>query len=75
MDFNIESGCFWGLLRKKSLGEILFKMLPTARNQSSEFKRNLDGFFLVASQEILGGNLFLVVASQKIIHHLGRQLI
>ena len=23
---------FWGLLRKKSLEEILFKMLPTARN-------------------------------------------
>ena len=23
---------FMGLLRKKSLGEILFKMLPTARN-------------------------------------------
>ena len=25
---------------------------------SSEFKRNLDGFFLVVSLEILGGNLF-----------------
>ena len=33
----------FGLLRKKSLEEILFKMLPTARNQSSEFKRILDG--------------------------------
>ena len=24
---RILDGCFWGLLRKKSLGEILFKML------------------------------------------------
>ena len=37
-------GCFWGLLRKKSLEEILFKMLPTARNQSSELR----WIFLVA---------------------------
>ena len=35
---------FWGLLRKKSLEEILFKMLPTARNQSSELR----WIFLVA---------------------------
>ena len=30
---RILYGCFWGLReRKKSLEEILFKMLPTARN-------------------------------------------
>ena len=29
---RVFRGFFWGLLRKKSLGEILFKMLPTARN-------------------------------------------
>ena len=34
---------FWGLLRKKSLGEILFKMLPTARNIF--YHRNLDGIY------------------------------
>ena len=35
---------FWGLLRKKSLGEIFNKIWPMARNQSSsEFIRILDG--------------------------------
>ena len=50
---------FLGLLRKKSLGEIFNEIWPMARNQSSsEFKRMLDGCFLVArAQEIFGGNL------------------
>ena len=48
-----------GLLRKKSLEEIFNEIWPMARNQSSsEFKRMLDGCFLVArAQEIFGGNL------------------
>ena len=29
---RILDGCFWLRERKKSLEEILFKMLPTARN-------------------------------------------
>ena len=35
---------FWGLLRKKSLGEIFNEIWPLARNQSSEFR----WIFLVA---------------------------
>ena len=36
--------------------------------KSSEFKRILDGCFLVArAQEIFGGNLVLEVASQEIL--------
>ena len=56
---RILDGCFFGLLRKKSLGEIFNEIWPMARNQSSsEFKRMLDGCFLVArAQEIFGGNL------------------
>ena len=38
-------GCFWGLLRKKSLEEIFNEIWPLARNLSSEFKRILDGCF------------------------------
>ena len=37
---------FWLRERKKSFVEILFKIWPMARNQSSEFKRILDGCFL-----------------------------
>ena len=55
---------------KKSLEEIFNEIWPMARNQSSsEFKRMLDGCFLVArAQEIFGGNLFKEVASQEINH-------
>ena len=58
-------GFFWGLLRKKSLGEILFKMLPTARNIF--YHRNLDGIYtdvfgVAWRLEIFGGNLFKEVA-------------
>ena len=44
--FNVtqKSWMFFGVAYgKKSLEEILFKMLPTARNLSSELKRILDG--------------------------------
>ena len=57
--FCVIRGFFWGLLRKKSLGEIFNEIWPLARNQSSsEFRRNLYGCFGgCLRQEIFGGNL------------------
>ena len=45
--YGIYADVFGGLLRKKSLEEILFKMLPTARNIFFiiDLRRNLDGCF------------------------------
>ena len=34
---------FWGLLRKKSLGEIFNEIWPLARNKSSDLRRSLCG--------------------------------
>ena len=63
---RILDGCFFGLLRKKSLGEILFKMLPTARNQSSELRRILDGCFLgLLRKKSLGEILFKMLLRKK----------
>ena len=41
---------FLGLLRKKSLGEILFKMLPTARN-NLKFREAANKIFKKISTE------------------------
>ena len=80
---NLSTELFWELLRKKSWGKSFLKMLLTQEicssghrkfihgrhggHGSSEFKRMLNGCFLVArAQEIFGGNLFKDVASQEI---------
>ena len=51
-----------------------FNYAVARKQRRSQFRRNLDGFYWVASQEILEEIFFKMLLTQEIIYHSDRQL-